>query len=89
MENAGLKMAILFLIASQCILLSMACDTKEDCVYYRCNDEYVPVCSAKGCTCVPDQENTLLHCTSDKDCASLCPPKCTVKLCMSGVCFCN
>ncbi|XP_050220698.1 putative defensin-like protein 263 [Mercurialis annua] len=89
MAKTCLKMAILFLVASHCILLSMACASNGDCLYYRCDVGNHPICSKNQCTCVPDSLDGVQYCHNDKDCKPLCPPNCGITNCIGGRCICS
>ncbi|XP_050220990.1 uncharacterized protein LOC126671277 [Mercurialis annua] len=69
MATACLKMALLFLIGSQCILFSTACENKEDCWDTRCDKEHHAICSmTRKCLCVPNALVDQVTCRYDGDC---------------------
>ncbi|XP_050221660.1 putative defensin-like protein 263 [Mercurialis annua] len=90
MAKACMKMAILFFVASHCILLSMACENKEECVDTRCDEGQHAICLIiKGCICVPNATVNQVSCHKDKDCKPLCPPNCGITNCIGGRCICS
>ncbi|XP_050220997.1 putative defensin-like protein 263 [Mercurialis annua] len=89
MAKTCLKMALLLLIASHCIVLSMAlCESKEDCVIFKCEVGTHAICSNGQCTCVADQVNEF-YCQSDDECKPHCKPHCKFVNCIEGTCSCG